>query len=95
MLYNPGVIFDSVFTDKSTYTIHLIAFCNNIPSILFCENVFFAGQDETGRIVEKPGKNVRHISGYRILDNHSVNLISSIATGIIMPFIALNCWPSS
>lgn len=53
----------------------------------------YSGQDETGRIVEKPAKNVKHISGYRILDNHSVNLISSILTGIIMPWIAYRCWP--
>lgn len=57
------------------------------------ENLPFTGQDEKGKIVEKPGPNIKHISGYSILDNHSVNLISSILTGILMPFIALNCWP--
>lgn len=52
----------------------------------------YSGQDAHGRIVERPGRDVKHISGYRLLDNHSVNLISSILTGLIMPFIAFNCW---
>lgn len=53
----------------------------------------YSGQDEKGRIVEMPGKSVRHISGVRILDNHSVNLISSILTGIITPVLAFQLWP--
>ncbi|XP_059622977.1 transmembrane protein 19 [Phlebotomus argentipes] len=53
----------------------------------------YSGQDEQGHIVERPGKGVRHISGIRILDNHSVNLISSIATGVIMPSLAVHFWP--
>lgn len=52
----------------------------------------YSGLDSNGRVVEKPDPNVKHISGYRLLDNHSVNLISSILTGLIMPFIALNFW---
>lgn len=54
----------------------------------------FSGQSEAGKIVEAPGKAVKHISGIRILDNHSVNLISSIATGIIMPVLAFHYWPN-
>uniref|UniRef100_A0A182W978 Transmembrane protein 19 n=1 Tax=Anopheles minimus TaxID=112268 RepID=A0A182W978_9DIPT len=53
----------------------------------------YSGQNERGMIVERPGKNVRHISGVRILDNHSVNLISTIVIGIVMPSIAMNLWP--
>ncbi|XP_040169556.1 transmembrane protein 19 [Anopheles arabiensis] len=53
----------------------------------------YSGVNERGHIVERPGKNVRHISGVRILDNHSVNLISTIVTGIMMPSIAMNLWP--
>lgn len=52
----------------------------------------YSGLDSNGRVVERPGLNVKHISGHRLLDNHSVNLISSILTGLIMPFIALNFW---
>lgn len=53
----------------------------------------YSGQDASGRIVERPGPNVKHISGFRLLDNHSVNLISSILTGLVMPFVAFQCWP--
>lgn len=53
----------------------------------------YSGIDESGRIVERPGPGVRHISGVRLFDNHSVNLISSILTGLLMPFIAFRCWP--
>lgn len=52
----------------------------------------YSGLDSNGRVVEHPGLNVKHISGNRLLDNHSVNLISSILTALIMPFIALNFW---
>ncbi|XP_038110695.1 transmembrane protein 19 isoform X1 [Culex quinquefasciatus] len=54
--------------------------------------VQFSGVDEEGKIVERPGKNVRHICGVRILDNHSVNLISAIVTGLVMPSIAMHFW---
>ncbi|XP_019844630.2 transmembrane protein 19 [Bactrocera dorsalis] len=53
----------------------------------------YSGVDKEGKIVECPGVGVRHISGLRILDNHSVNLISSIVTGVTMPLIALKFWP--
>ena len=52
----------------------------------------YSGIDERGRIVEVPGKNVKHICGTKIVDNHSVNLLSSILTGILMPVIAKNFW---
>lgn len=55
--------------------------------------VQYSGVDEKGRIVEYPGQNIRHISGFRLFDNHSVNLISSILTGVVMPCIALAFWP--
>lgn len=52
----------------------------------------YSGLDSNGRIVEHSGPNIKHISGKKVLDNHSVNLISSILTALIMPFIALNFW---
>lgn len=52
----------------------------------------FSGLNSSGQVVEHPGPNVKHISGTRVLDNHSVNLISSILTALIMPFIAMNFW---
>ncbi|BFF96979.1 transmembrane protein 19 [Drosophila madeirensis] len=53
----------------------------------------FSGINEQGQIVDAPGKGVRHVSGLRILDNHSVNLISSIITGVTIPVLALKFWP--
>ena len=44
---------------------------------------------ETKAIVEVPGPHVQHISGLRLLDNHSVNLISSILTAFITPCLAM------
>ncbi|XP_077513993.1 transmembrane protein 19 [Amblyomma americanum] len=45
---------------------------------------------KTGRIVEQPGPNVRHISGANILDNHSVNLLSNLTTALTVPLISVN-----
>ncbi|EZA58064.1 hypothetical protein DMN91_006310 [Ooceraea biroi] len=53
----------------------------------------YSGVDEAGVIVEKPGKGVRHICGKQILDNHSVNLLSSIGIALILPRIANIFWP--
>ncbi|XP_055959463.1 transmembrane protein 19 [Patella vulgata] len=44
------------------------------------------------RVVEHQGKDVEHITGWSLLDNHSVNLISSLLTGLISPYIALYIW---
>lgn len=49
----------------------------------------YSGIDENGRVVETPGKGVKYISGLRVFDNHSVNLISSIITALLMPTIAI------
>lgn len=52
----------------------------------------YSGVDPSGKIVERPGKGVKHICGVRILDNHSVNLISSIITALLMPSVAMHFW---
>lgn len=51
------------------------------------------GVNEKGVIVEHPGKGVKHICGRQILDNHSVNLLSSVLTALILPEIAKLIWP--
>ncbi|XP_033219619.1 transmembrane protein 19 [Belonocnema kinseyi] len=53
----------------------------------------YSGIDEKGYIVERPGKGVKHISGRQILDNHSVNLLSTIIMGLSLPRIANLLWP--
>jgi len=50
----------------------------------------FSGKDaKTGKIVEVARDGVIPISGKMVLDNHSVNLVSSILTALILPKIAL------
>lgn len=51
----------------------------------------FSGIDTlTDAIVEVPGPNVKHISGViTLLNNHGVNLFSSIITAAVMPAVAL------
>jgi len=50
----------------------------------------FSGQDiKTGRIVEVAGQGVIPIAGKMVLDNHSVNVISSILTALLLPKVAV------
>merc|ERR1711872_682837 len=50
----------------------------------------FSGKDvKTGKIVEVARDGVVPICGKMVLDNHSVNLVSSILTALILPKIAL------
>ncbi|XP_077288209.1 transmembrane protein 19 isoform X2 [Arctopsyche grandis] len=53
----------------------------------------YSGIDASGKIVSAPGKGIKHISGRKVLDNHSVNLISSVVMGFVMPYIAMYLWP--
>ncbi|XP_043264749.1 transmembrane protein 19 [Colletes gigas] len=53
----------------------------------------YSGMDENGIVVEHPGKGVKYICGRQILDNHSVNLLSSIGIGFTLPKIANLIWP--
>ncbi|GFO10124.1 transmembrane protein 19 [Plakobranchus ocellatus] len=45
-------------------------------------------------VVERPGPGVQHISGVDILDNHSVNLLASLLTGLAVPYVAAQTWIS-
>lgn len=49
----------------------------------------FSGMDSDGKIVERPGEGIIPICGSHILDNHAVNLISSILTAVFLPRVAL------
>jgi len=50
----------------------------------------YSGMDrKSGKVVEVAKEGVSRISGRMILDNHSVNLVSSILTALITPKIAL------
>lgn len=43
-------------------------------------------------IVERPGDTVEYISGCSVLDNHSVNLVSSLLMALITPRLAFIVW---
>lgn len=48
------------------------------------------GLDKDGKIVSYSSLAVKHISGTNIMDNHSVNLLSTIIIGLLMPTIVKN-----
>jgi len=62
----------------------------SVVDSLLGATVQFSGKDKkTGKIVEAAKEGVSKISGRMILDNHSVNLVSSIITALVTPKIAL------
>ncbi|XP_076167669.1 transmembrane protein 19 [Ptiloglossa arizonensis] len=53
----------------------------------------YSGINENGMVVERPGKGIKHICGRQILDNHSVNLLSTVVIGLTLPRLANLIWP--
>ena len=51
--------------------------------------VQYSGVNRSGAIVEVPAPGVTHISGLAIIDNHGVNLWSSVVMALITPKMAL------
>nr|XP_022310601.1 transmembrane protein 19-like [Crassostrea virginica] len=43
-------------------------------------------------VVEHSGSDVEYISGMELLDNHSVNLLSSLISALIAPMVAFEIW---
>ena len=63
----------------------------SIVDSLLGASLQFSGRDRrTGKIVEVCGEGIEPISGSMVLDNHSVNLLSSIITGLALPHVALS-----
>lgn len=53
----------------------------------------FSGYDETtGKIVSKPKPGIIWVSGSEVLDNHSVNLMSTLLTALVIPYFARLVW---
>ncbi|CAL1548691.1 unnamed protein product [Lymnaea stagnalis] len=63
-----------------------------IDSILGASLQFSGKHKKLGCIVEYKGPDIEHISGWEFLDNHSVNLLSSTLTGLIIPCLAAKTW---
>ncbi|XP_047511042.1 transmembrane protein 19 [Pieris napi] len=53
----------------------------------------YSGVDKAGKIVSHSSMSIKHISGKNILDNNSVNLISTIIMGLMIPTISKQFWP--
>jgi len=60
-----------------------------IDSILGASLQFSGKDQKTGKIVEVIRDGVVPISGKMVFDNHSVNLISSIVTALVLPKVAM------
>uniref|UniRef100_T1JTS1 Transmembrane protein 19 n=1 Tax=Tetranychus urticae TaxID=32264 RepID=T1JTS1_TETUR len=63
-----------------------------VDSILGATLQFSGFNRETGKMVEAPGENVEWISGIRFLDNHSINLFSSLILALLTPKISQLFW---
>ncbi|XP_050666183.1 transmembrane protein 19 [Leptidea sinapis] len=53
----------------------------------------YSGIDNEGKIVSHSSLAVKHISGRNILDNNSVNLMSTVLMGLLLPTISKYFWP--
>lgn len=55
--------------------------------------MFVTGLGKDGKIVNHSNLSVKHISGRNILDNNSVNLITTVIMGILLPTMSKTLWP--
>lgn len=63
-----------------------------IDSIIGATLQFSGYENSTGKIVSKLRPGVIRISGSEILDNHSVNLISTLLTALVTPYFSRLVW---
>lgn len=63
-----------------------------IDSIIGATMQFSGYELETGKIVGKSKQGVIWISGAEILDNHSVNLVSTLVTALVTPYFGRLIW---
>eukprot|EP00112_Aurelia_sp_Birch-Aquarium-sp1_P008998 Seg2007.7 transcript_id=Seg2007.7/GoldUCD/mRNA.D3Y31 product="Transmembrane protein 19" protein_id=Seg2007.7/GoldUCD/D3Y31 len=63
-----------------------------VDSILGATMQYSGFCEKERKVVSRPSKDVKHIAGRDILDNHLVNLVSSASTGILTSFLGYLCW---
>ena len=56
-----------------------------VDSLLGATLQFSGWSEKLGRVVSSPGPSVTHVAGADVLDNHTVNFLSSLITAILIP----------
>ncbi|KAK9501604.1 hypothetical protein O3M35_012300 [Rhynocoris fuscipes] len=64
-----------------------------LDSVLGATLQYSGKHKKTGVVVEHSGPDIIYISGRRILDNNSVNFLSTIIIGLVTPKFANAVWP--
>ena len=60
-------------------------FGSAVDSLLGATVQYSGLSHKLGKIVHRPGVGVQHVSGAELLDNHTVNLVSSLVTALVAP----------
>lgn len=63
-----------------------------VDSVIGATMQFSGYERSTGKIVSKPKPGVVWVSGAEILDNHSVNLLSTLITALVTPYFGRLVW---
>ncbi|XP_063826302.1 transmembrane protein 19-like [Ostrinia nubilalis] len=71
----------------------LAGFVGSVIDSIMGATVQYSGLDKNGKIVSHSSLTTKHISGRNILDNHSVNLISTVVMGLLLPTMSKCFWP--
>lgn len=89
-----GSTVDSILGATLQYSGETLLRCRHFFCLLLKFTIRFSisGVNEQGMVVEHPGKGVKHVCGRQVLDNHSVNLLSSVITALTLPGIAKLFW---